>query len=188
VTKLSLVGQKFGRLKVVAEYALNDRVLDSNWRYSRWLCECDCGGQKVLYGTLLVRGMVRSCGCLLAEYRVKLGDRQRTHGCSTPGSLTYRSWLSIKTLSKKLGVPMCEEWWHSFEAFLLDMGERPEGTKLRRIDQMQGYEPGNCFWRPNTTHRGIKLPVAGAEALPRNKVVEDAFLEPELTKKWDDDL
>jgi hypothetical protein len=166
-TKLNLIGQKFGRLKVIAEYGCDPTKVEPYCNYVRWICVCDCGEQKIVSAGCLLKGQVRSCGCLRTEYNIKLGQLHTTHGCSS-GSLTYRTWLSIKCLSRKKGIPMFDEWYEHFEAFLLDMGERPSGTKIRRLDMSLGYEPGNCIWRPNGTHKGVKIPVAGLERLTRD--------------------
>lgn len=142
-------GHVYGRLKVLRRLECGPA---SKGRRTKWVCVCECGTEKIATGHELASGDTTSCGCLRRE---KTGQKSRRHGLS--GTPTYRSWQAAKDRchnpkSSKYavyggaGITMCDKWRNSFDAFLEDMGERPEGHTLDRLDQCKGYEPGNVQW------------------------------------------
>ncbi len=141
---LELEGQVFGRLTV-----LNMTRTKQGRTY--WKCLCSCGNSNWVRVDSLTLGASKSCGCLGDEIRIKHGHyRDNRH------SPTYSSWANMKKRCVSSNYPRYEDYggrgirvcrrWLKFASFLEDMGPRPEGLSIDRIDNDGNYEPGNCKW------------------------------------------
>lgn len=143
-----ITGQRFGKLTVLAFHGLSE----GKSQIAKWLCQCDCGNTTVAFVTVLNSGRKTTCGC---EKGQRISERIAKHG--QHGTPTYLSWRSMKARCLNpsspdyadyggRGITVCDRWASSFEAFLADMGERPTGLTLDRVDTNGNYEPGNCQW------------------------------------------
>lgn len=176
--RLDLVGQRFGRLLVIALHGLKPRV--------RWACACDCGRSTTGTTTHLRSGHKQSCGCLAVELTTARNSAGARHGMSS--SPEYQAWRSMLKRCYVptthafgryggRGIEVCQAWQDSFEAFFADMGPRPSAAhSLDRERNGEGYKPGNVRWatdvQQNNNRRSNVTACIDGEVLTAAQIAE----------------
>src|SRR6516165_2533471 len=139
-------GMRFGRLTVIG------RAKSTSPKNPQWECRCNCGGTSQPRVSDLRNGRAKSCGCLKNKGFKNYGGR---------------------------GIKIAPEWVNDFVAFRdyinQNLGPRPKGYSLDRIENDEGYEVGNLRWSPRSEQRH------NSRTSRVNKVV-DAALRDEFAK------
>ncbi len=144
-----LTGQRFSMLVLISASSIKDK---NGRKRTWWLCKCDCGNEISTRVSGLKSGRTKSCGCYNKEIHFK-------HGHTTTKNISpeWESWRACRARCYRKtnasyhnygarGITVCDRWLNSFNNFLTDMGPRPDGTTLDRINTYGNYEPSNCRW------------------------------------------
>ncbi len=164
---------------------------------TRWVCLCKCGTEHEVAGSDLRKGAATQCRTC----------SKSTHGQAFVGavSVEYTTWLSMKARcynprNKRYanyggaGIRVCDRWLNSFENFYADMGDRPEGTSIDRIESHMGYSPENCRWATQTQQQNNRtnnhLVVYDNQTMSISEAAERYNINPHtlqrrISKGWD---
>ena len=174
---MNRAGERRGKLVAISP---TSKQLTSGRKMPGWLCRCDCGNQVSVMTVNWARDKHHSCGC---DKHRKIAAARGFKGWVRTEPL-YRVWTQMiqrchKPYARNFkwygakGVTVCDRWRygengvHGYECFKADMGPRPDGMTLDRVDPFKGYEPANCRWATWSEQANNRRANAGASVQMR---------------------
>ena len=135
--RINLKDRVFNTFTILQE--IEPHVEASGRKRRKYLCVCRCTTKFTATQESLVLGRVKSCGCLRTR---KLKKSAMTHGLSRVYAREYQCWCAMLYRHRN----NVEAPWLRFDVFIKDMGVRPEGSKLKRLDPNAPFGKDNCRW------------------------------------------
>jgi hypothetical protein len=194
------VGEKFGKLIILSETEPN-KLKYGKYSGRRFMAKCECGKIKSVNKRAVIRGRVKSCGCLQKEHATRHGlSMEKIYG-------VYRGMLQ-RCYDKKhwlypryggRGITVCNEWKqdiHAFVKWAIENGYK-KGLTIERKNNDLGYSSENCTFvslrqNLNNTSKTIFLHVCGQKISLQNasrkyEIRSDVLYQRIKKLKWPDD-
>jgi hypothetical protein len=171
------IGNKYNKWTVLC---LNKELTDIKQR-KYYKCQCECGKIHNHVINSIKSGRSKQCyECTFSKhsmsktniYKIWVGIKSR---CYNPKVRIYKYYGGR-------GIKMCERWL-DFQNFYIDMGDRPSGLQLDRINNDGNYEPGNCRWvtakENNPSNKGCLKDVMPGKVFGKWQVLERVKHRPD---------
>lgn len=174
---IDLTGHQYGRWSVLSRAPnQGEKVM--------WNCRCECGAVKPVQAGRLRFFDDPPCGCMPNNLK---------HGMLK--SREYSSWKAMRARCLNptdkdwpnyggRGISICDEW-DDFSVFFSDMGHRPEGQTLGRMDNAGNYTPSNCRWETPTQQQRNRRGGLNVQAVRQiRKLVADGLPHSKIAKRF----